>query len=260
MQALPREIRAQVLFTGLTMHTCEVDPRHTPSLSLKSTRNSGRCQSLWKISRHKKILKRCSSRCQQQRTKISRHGNRRIKLFLHEPERWFIEMFSFKNGILICSSVFVPRFYCRLRMVADDFPVKLNPVQECFFYFRLWKAHVFKSYKKGWKWRYYEVKTLSSLFLYFKRIMVDCYRAINQGIKFGNIWEICVCPQTLETLEMRLFAKRALLTATKRGGYRRNLLSGPSLLGSSYEGFCQRKIGIELICLVMQRMTVFVCL
>lgn len=58
-----------------------------------------------------------------------------------------------------------------------------------FFYFRLWKAHVFKSYKKGWKWRYYEVKTLSSLFLYFKRIMVDCYRAINQGIKFGNIWE-----------------------------------------------------------------------
>lgn len=203
MQALPREIRARVLFTGLTMHTCEVDPRHTPSLSLKSTRNSGRCQSLWKISRHKKILKRCSSRCQQQRTKISRHGNRRIKLFLHEPERWFIEMFSFKNGILICSSVFVPRFYCRLRMVADDFPVKLNPVQECFFYFRLWKAHVFKSYKKGWKWRYYEVKTLSSLFLYFKRIMVDCYRAINQGIKFGNIWEICVCPQTLETLEMR---------------------------------------------------------
>lgn len=129
-----------------------------------------------------------------------------------------------------------------------------------FFYFRLWKAHVFKSYKKGWKWRHYEVKTLSSLFLYFKRIMVDCYRAINQGIKFGNIWEICVCPQTLETLEMRLFAKRALLTATKRGGYRRNLLSGPSLLGSSYEGFCQRKIGIELICLVMQRMTVFVCL
>lgn len=87
------------------MHTCEVDPRHTPSLSLKSTRNSGRCQSLWKISRHKKILKRCSSRCQQQRTKISRHGNRRVKLFLHEPERWFIEMFSFKNGILICSSV-----------------------------------------------------------------------------------------------------------------------------------------------------------
>lgn len=49
-----------------------------------------------------------------------------------------------------------------------------------------------------------------------------------------------MCPQTLETLEMRLFAKRALLTATKRGGYRRNLLSGPSLLGSSYEGFCQR--------------------
>lgn len=151
MQALPREIRARVLFTGLTMHTCEVDRRHTPSLSLKSTRNSGRCQSLWKISRHKKILKRCSSRCQQQRTKISRHGNRRIKLFLHEPERWFIEMFSFKNGILICSSVFVPRFYCRLRMVADDFPVKLNPVQECFFYFRLWKAHVFKSYKKRMK-------------------------------------------------------------------------------------------------------------
>lgn len=127
-------------------------------------------------------------------------------------------------------------------------------------FFRLWKAHVFKSYKKGWKWRYYEVKTLSSLFLYFKRIMVDCYRAINQSIKFGNIWEICVCPQTLETLEMRLFAKRTPLTATKRGGYRRNLLSGPSLLGSSYEGFCQRKIGIELICLVMQRMTVFVCL
>lgn len=155
--------------------------------------------------------------------------------------------------------LFVSRFYCRLRMVADDFPVKLNPVQEGFF-FRLWKAHVFKSYKKGWKWRYYEVKTLSSLFLYFKRIMVDCYRAINQSIKFGNIWEICVCPQTLETLEMRLFAKRTPLTATKRGGYRRNLLSGPSLLGSSYEGFCQRKIGIELICLVMQRMTVFVCL
>lgn len=90
------------------MHTCEVDPRHTPSLSLKSTRNSGRCQSLWKISRHKKILKRCSSRCQQQRTKISRHGNRRVKLFLHEPERWFIEMFSFKNGILICSAVCFP--------------------------------------------------------------------------------------------------------------------------------------------------------
>lgn len=32
-------------------------------------------------------------------------------------------------------------------MVADDFPVKLNPVQEGFF-FRLWKAHVFKSFKK----------------------------------------------------------------------------------------------------------------
>lgn len=110
MQALPREIRARVLFTGLTMHTCEVDPRHTPSLSLKSTRNSGRCQSLWKISRHKKILKRCSSRCQQQRTKISRHGNRRIKLFLHEPERWFIEMFSFKNGILIAVLCLFPDF------------------------------------------------------------------------------------------------------------------------------------------------------
>lgn len=240
------------------MHTCEVDPRHTPSLSLKSTRNSGRCQSLWKISRHKKILKRCSSRCQQQRTKISRHGNRRVKLFLHEPERWFIEMFSFKNGILICSSVCFPillssAYGCR------RLPSQIESSTRGVF-FRLWKAHVFKSYKKGWKWRYYEVKTLSSLFLYFKRIMVDCYRAINQSIKFGNIWEICVCPQTLETLEMRLFAKRTPLTATKRGGYRRNLLSGPSLLGSSYEGFCQRKIGIELICLVMQRMTVFVCL
>lgn len=151
MQALPREIRARVLFTGLTMHTCEVDPRHTPSLSLKSTRNSGRCQSLWKISRHKKILKRCSSRCQQQRTKISRHGNRRIKLFLHEPERWFIEMFSFKNGILICSSVFVPRFYCRLRMVADDFPVKLNPVQEGFFLFSIVKSTRFLILQKRMK-------------------------------------------------------------------------------------------------------------
>lgn len=260
MQALPREIRARVLFTGLTMHTCEVDPRHTPSLSLKSTQNSGRCQSLWKISRHKKILKRCSSRCQQQRTKISRHGNRRIKLFLHEPERWFIEMFSFKNGILICSSVFVPRFYCRLRMVADDFPVKLNPVQECFFYFRLWKAHVFKSYKKGWKWTYYEVKTLSSLFLYFKRIMVDCYRAINQGIKFGNIWEICVCPQTLETLEMRLFAKRALLTATKRGDIGEIFSRVHPSWGQVTKDFVSERLGSNLsVWLCNEWQCLFVC-
>lgn len=156
----------------------------------------------------------------------------------------------------VCSPILLSSAYGCRRL-----PCQIESGTRVFFFIFDCEKHTFLNpTKKGWKWRYYEVKTLSSLFLYFKRIMVDCYRAINQGIKFGNIWEICVCPQTLETLEMRFFAKRALLTATKRGGYRRNLLSGPSLLGSSYEGFCQRKIGIELICLVMQRMTVFVCL
>lgn len=106
-----------------------------------------------------------------------------------------------------------------------------------FFIFDCEKHTFLNPTKKGWKWRYYEVKTLSSLFLYFKRIMVDCYRAINQGIKFGNIWEICVCPQTLETLEMRLFAKRALLTATKRGG-----ISAKSSLGSIPPGVKLRRV------------------
>lgn len=57
--------------------------------------------------------------------------------------------------------------------------------------------------------------------------MVDCYRAINQGIKFGNIWEICVCPETLETLEMKIVRKESPVDSDQERG-----ISAKSSLGS----------------------------
>lgn len=129
-----------------------------------------------------------------------------------------------------------------------------------FFIFDCEKHTFLNPTKKGWKWRYYEVKTLSSLFLYFKRIMVDCYRAINQGIKFGNIWEICVCPQTLETLEMRLFAKRACWQRPREGDIGEIFSRVHPSWGQVTKGFVSERLGSNLsVWLCNEWQCLFVC-